>query len=615
MRALAILILLLAFAPEVARAEVRFAAVSGSGDACSEAVPCPLPLALSGANSGDEVVVGAGTYGGDLSNTILGVPSGVAVRGAVVGPGRPVLTAGLALNGAGTSVRDVEMRRTGSGPALYLGGGAAADRVIARLGATDADDDGCVVTGGSSLRNSVCTAARTDNLSALAVRGSSTVRNVTAVGAAYGMYIVDASVAEAVIAQGGTQEDVFNNSEDNVFRDVLYGDVQGDPPADDQGRVILAAAFRGADDFRQAPGSPTIDAGDLENASTAATDLDLDGNLRRMGAQVDIGAYEQVLPPAAVAGAQTTTTADGAVLAGTVDTGGAARGEAFFEFGPGFAETTPVQALPTVAGPIAVTAPVTGLGDTPTPYRLVVTTEGGTDRSDDQVAYRAPGLTAVEPSAVEQTTATLNGTVALKGAPSATVEFVHGAATSPPQTITADGPVKADLTGLSPNTTYQWKLRVTRGGEIFETALGTFKTKVAEAPPAGTPSPSPSPTPPDPTASITGGAKKAGRLLLRRKRLSVLVRCGDAPCAVRAVGVVRVGKRRYGVLAAPSQPLRLGAGERGRITLTANRRLRRRVARALLRRPKVKAVARLRVIADQAGERTVRRFRVRIRRS
>ncbi len=614
--ALALLVLLLS-AP-AAEAEIRYAAVGASGLQCTQAAPCPFATALLGATSGDEVVVGPGTYtGGDLDNSTLEVPDGVDVRGAVVGPGRPVLTLGLYLDGAGTSVRDVELRRSGSEPTVIVANGAVADRVVARQLETAGGADACGALSGGTLRNSLCIESGPDHFSGSALDGGD-LRNVTSIGAAYGLYSTGLVTVEAVIAQGGNEDDVYNIGA-NEFRDVLY--VTGTGPDSDTDRISAAPTFRGADDFRQGAGSVTIDAGDLEDATTGPADLDLNGNLRKLGTHVDVGAYEHVpTAPAAVAGAKTSTTADGATFAGTIQTGGA-RADVQFEYGPGFGSTTPVQSIPASLQNTQVTATVTGLGDAPTPYRLKVTTDGGTDTSDPQTAYRAPSLTAGDPTAITQTTATLNGSVALKGAPESKVEFVYGAATSPPQTVTSDGAVKADLTGLSPGTTYQWKLRVTREGEFFETAVATFTTAAtgganATPSPSASPAPSPSATP---GTSFSVGAtpaktRRAGKLLLRGRALVVRFRCGDAACGVRASGAVRIGTKRYGTLAAPKQPLQLGAGERGAIRLTANRRLRKRVRAYLKRHRKAKAAIRLRgVFTDADGARIVRKLTIRTR--
>src|ERR1700712_6037416 len=50
-------------APAAASAAQVFVAPNGSGATCTEAAPCPLYPALSGAAPGDEVIIEPGDYG------------------------------------------------------------------------------------------------------------------------------------------------------------------------------------------------------------------------------------------------------------------------------------------------------------------------------------------------------------------------------------------------------------------------------------------------------------------------------------------------------------------------------------------------------------------------
>lgn len=324
-------------------------------------------------------------------------------------------------------------------------------------------------------------------------------------------------------------------------------------------------------------------------------------------------------PPAVTAGAKTTTTADGAKLAGVVQTGGLA-GTAVFKYGtsPGaLTQSSAPQALTASSTAQDVTAELTGLGDAPLYYALSATTggpSGGTAQSATQVAFRAPTLATAEATEVTQTQATLNGTVALRGAPSAKVQFVYGKKETAEQTITADGTVRAEVDGLTPRTTYRFKLRVTRGTEVFETGLASFATG---APATGTPDPTdPTVAPPKPTFSLkVPKGRKRGSLFLRRRTLTVRVRCGDSPCRATASGVVRVGKRLLGRLPAPAKPLRLGARERGTIVLRSTKAFRKRVRVQLRRQPKRRVVLTLRAaFRDEDGDRIRRTVRVRLRR-
>ncbi len=588
MRAIIVLLVALAL-PAPASAATRYASPSGTGDCTTAATACSFATAFNGATSGDEVVVGVGTYSGGGSFDDTG--RDLTVRGEVIGEGRPVLTGATVKVSAGSTVGDLDL---GS---LTITG-ATGERVLVQ--------GSCTIAPGGQLLDSVCGGGLSTTGTATTAR---TLRNVT------------------------TGTGTFSGGTTNVTSSILGGSVSCPagattfvnsafvPAGGCTGTNTVAPPTYETGTFRPVAGSLTIDKG----VDTGASALDLDGNLRLIGTHVDIGAYERPPVPAAVAGAQTTSTATGNTFAGTIQTGG---GRAAVQFLYNSADATAVQSIPATTDATPVTATVPVLGDAPTPYRLKVTTDGGTFTTPEQIAYRAPALTPGDTTDITTTTAKLNGTVALKGAPSGTVEFVYGAATSPPQTITADGPVSAALTGLTPKTTYQWKLRVTRGSEIFETPVGIFTTAAAGATSNPTPTPSPegsasptpaptaSPGPPTPTFAVpAGGTKKKGQLLLDRKTITVSVRCGDVACGATASGYVTIGKTRYGTLAAPKKALRLDAYERGQITVTANRRLRQRVRRFLERHPKAVAKVHLKaVFVDADGTKVTKRATIKVRR-
>ncbi len=609
--------------PASAGAATRYASPSGAGDCTTAASACSLTTAVTGASGGDEVIVaaGMGAYGAPGSELILNDDNGaVTIRGAVTGPARPVVNGRFTL-GTGSRLEDLKIVSAVDSP-VNLGSGAVANRIVAE--ATAGSLSGCTLNFGGELRNSLCIASGLgSDANGVLLNGQSAAplaRNVTAIGGAYGLIAYAPSLVEASILQGGAKEDfkglAVNEAAGltNVLRDSLFADVspQGYAPNGADGRVTDPPSFVVAGDYREKLGSKTIDAGDVADNTTDT--LDLNGNLRKLGTHVDIGAYEYVpAAPIATTGTQTTSTADGNSFKGTIQTGG---GRADIEF----VGTGVKQSIPASLSTTPVSATITGLGDAPTPYRLKVTTDGGSYTTDEYIAYRSPTLTPADATNVTATTVTLNGTVALKGAPTADVEFVYGAATSAPQSITGDGAVSQALTGLTPNTTYQWKLRVKRDGENFETAIGTFKTTAAGTTPTGTATPSPggeptaSPTPAptaDPTPAkpaftvgpgTSAGRTEAGRaLLFSRKGLTISFRCGEVACGAKASGTVSIGKKRYGTLAAPRKALQLAAGERGQIRLTANARLRKRVARYLKKHRKTKAIIRLKVVFTEAG--------------
>jgi hypothetical protein len=87
----------------LANAATRFVGPSGSGSACSLASPCSLATALSGASSGDTVVLNSGTYAGvTISTPNLTVTSTDAIKSALgteTCARAPWLTAVISSNG------------------------------------------------------------------------------------------------------------------------------------------------------------------------------------------------------------------------------------------------------------------------------------------------------------------------------------------------------------------------------------------------------------------------------------------------------------------------------------------------------------------------------------
>ena len=97
--------------------------------------------------------------------------------------------------------------------------------------------------------------------------------------------------------------------------------------------------------------------------------------------------------------------------------------------------------------------------------------------------------------------------------------------------------------------------------------------------------------------------------------MTLSFRCGDLSCSARASGSVTIGRKRYGILAAPKRPLKLEAGERGDITLSANRRLVRRVGRFLATHRKAVAKIHLKgVLVDADGTKVTKRLTIRVKR-
>jgi hypothetical protein len=86
----------------------------------------------------------------------------------------------------------------------------------------------------------------------------------------------------------GTGRIVVSNSNFDLVKEETPGAISG------SANQTAPPLFVGPGDFREAPGSPTIDAGSSEGGGP----LDLAGNPRLLGAAPDIGAFEFVPPPA-----------------------------------------------------------------------------------------------------------------------------------------------------------------------------------------------------------------------------------------------------------------------------------------------------------------------------
>ncbi len=376
-----------------ATAAIRHVAPTGTGTECTVAAPCGLEVGIEGAASGDEVAIGAGSYTaaagpGESIDFPLG-PATVTARGATVGTGRPVITTRL-VRVRGTSVlSDVELRSSGAFVSSVLSvTGGRAERVLAEN--TSASGPACdIVNPGSVLVDSVCRVTVPGNaFAALEVYGGVTVRNVTAYAAGAAAVRTEGAfstsdVINSVADGSGPDVDRFNgggtvtltNSYFAAFTDGFM------PPFVITGRVSTGLALRAAPgDLRQTAGSTTVDAGTA--TGVAAGELDLNGNLRTVGAAPDIGAYEQVPPPAIATG--TAAVATSAATVRPVVTTGGGRTQVTLAYGttPGAPTGQVTVTAPAAAAPGVVELPLTGLSAGTTYYYVVTaTSDGGTTQS------------------------------------------------------------------------------------------------------------------------------------------------------------------------------------------------------------------------------------------
>lgn len=331
-------VLLLAMAallvvPATALGATRYATPGGVGSGtCGEATPCSLAYAITAAPAGAEVVVASGTY--PVAATIEAKVS-LSIRGVAGGPrprlvgakevtplksGEPLVISGLA----------IESTESGTGSLFAYADGDIFDHL-------ELIANGPAGNGALALRPGVnwtltdsLLVARGPNAVGLFVQGvaagTATMRNDTVVAEgkeSLGVAItgvapsVDKSIqAFNVIAIGEIAAEAKDNKGAISAIAFDHSDLQGKV----LGTVTSTAAQTGAPKFvnaaagnyREASGSPTIDAG-VENPANGV--IDLDGNPRSLPGYLtcgpeptgvpDIGAFEfvpTVVPPCAPVG-------------------------------------------------------------------------------------------------------------------------------------------------------------------------------------------------------------------------------------------------------------------------------------------------------------------------
>ena len=310
-----------------APAASRYAAPSGSGAECSQVSPCSFNTAVAGAKPDDEVIARAGVHTVTATALLPAAATGVHIHGEL-GAARPTIAGAIAsfpllrLDAAGSRASHLELQNTAGGAVgLQCAAGATVERVFARaIGNSSA---ALRAYGSCTLRDSIATAS---GVGAVAVVGIGDeqpggnlelVRNVTAI--ASGSKSVGARSAWNSVSEGasilslrnsivsGTASDLEASSFFGVgkihvshsnFDSATLAESGAGSIVDQGGNQTAPPLFvdAAAGDYRQAPGSPTIDAGidDLLGPT------DYEGNPRLLGPAPDIGAFELV-PAAAPA--------------------------------------------------------------------------------------------------------------------------------------------------------------------------------------------------------------------------------------------------------------------------------------------------------------------------
>lgn len=200
-----------------------------------------------------------------------------------------------------------------------------------------------------------------------------------------------------------------------------------------------------------------------------------------------------ISPPTVTTNAATSVGTTTATLNGTVNANSSSTAVTFqYGLDTNYGSTvTATQSPVTGSSNTSVSANITGLTPNTTyHYRVVGTNAGGTTNGADQTFTTtplAPTATTNAATNVGTTTATLNATVNANGA-STTVTFQYGldtnygssvTATQSPVTGSSNTAVSANLTGLSPGTTYHYRVVATNSGGTTNGADQTFTTTAA----------------------------------------------------------------------------------------------------------------------------------------
>ncbi len=284
-----------------ADAAIRYAAPNSATTSgfCTAVTQCRLDFAISGASGGDTVVLAPGTY---AVNYAVTASAAVHVTGTAGQPrpdivGDPSRTGATINMSSGGSLKHVAVESGSANPAITSKGLLIEDVIV-----DSGTGRGIFAKAGSgaTIRDSVVHTTGPGSAVVLTddeVTGPLHVVNVTAISSGAGTAAIDNGSGGVVsivntIARGASYDIVKNGSVQNA--QVSYSNYR---PASSTG-IAVGAGNQSADplfadaDYREASASVTIDAGTASFASIGS--LDPDGNLRLLGLQPDIGAYEYV---------------------------------------------------------------------------------------------------------------------------------------------------------------------------------------------------------------------------------------------------------------------------------------------------------------------------------
>jgi hypothetical protein len=309
---LAALVTVASASPAASAAAQRYASPAGDGSDCSAAHPCTIRGAIGPAVAGDEVIVAPGDY--SLTGNTLFVNAPVTIHGVAGQPRPRLLFSGPGQFGMdldpGTTLRWLEVDQQSTvGASAIFAPSSTLDQVVA----TGSGNAPTVASRNSTIRDSTVVASAPGFSAITTTSGTSTYRNVTAIATGSGGTAIQAWAGSGagnaavdavnVIARGGAGGDdllaTTDSSGASATITVAHSNWVDGSTGGTKALIVDAGGNQGSGpafvdpakgDYRQAPGSPTIDAG-LTDALNGA--FDLDGDARAIGT-TDIGADEFV---------------------------------------------------------------------------------------------------------------------------------------------------------------------------------------------------------------------------------------------------------------------------------------------------------------------------------
>ena len=293
-------------------AGARYASPTGTSAAScqSAATACNVEKAVGGAGNDDQVFLAAGTY---ATTTVLASSAKRLVVRGTPGQARPVIASAaataLSLSGVGVQVTDLTIRHSGSQYGLNLfttsttvtrvdvrsTGGVACSPGISGVirdstcvasgaGAVALDNSYSGGSGTMTLRNVTAVATGTDSLGLRAdAAGSNTAILIDA-----GNVIASGAGADVRATETGSKSTSVVLLRSSNYDTVVVSGGAAATPAGSGSNQVAAPVFADAD-YHQAAGSPTIDAGAVDESTGS---LDLDYQTRPWGVAMDIGADE-----------------------------------------------------------------------------------------------------------------------------------------------------------------------------------------------------------------------------------------------------------------------------------------------------------------------------------